>query len=73
MLVDTDVLIWYLRGHGKAAQYLDTLATFGLSVVTYMELVQGCRNKDEMSRLKKDLAARQATILPITEAFLSAP
>jgi hypothetical protein len=33
-----------------------------------MELVQGCRSKEELARLKKDFAARQAAVLPITEA-----
>ena len=37
MLVDTDVLIWYLRGHQGAAQFLDGLAELALSA-TYMEL-----------------------------------
>lgn len=67
MLVDTDVLIWYLRGHLKAAQTLDSLADLHLSAVTYMELVQGCRNKQELERLKKDLALRKVAILPISE------
>ncbi len=42
MLVDTDVLIWYLRGHEKAARFLDSLRELTLSAVTWMELVQGC-------------------------------
>jgi len=67
MLVDTDVLIWYLRGHLKAAQTLDSLVDLHLSAVTYMELVQGCRDKQELERLKKDLAHRKAAILPISE------
>jgi predicted nucleic acid-binding protein len=45
MLVDTDVLIWYLRGHMGAAGFLDMLPKLALSAVTYMELVQGCRNR----------------------------
>ena len=69
MLVDSDVLIWYLRGHAKAAQFLNDLPTLRLSVVTYMELVQGCRNKEELSWLQRDLAARQAKLVPITEAI----
>jgi predicted nucleic acid-binding protein len=69
MLVDTDVLIWYLRGYPKAAQFLDGLAVLRLSAVSYMELVQGCRNKEELSRLKKDLSIRDAAVLPITEAI----
>lgn len=69
MLVDTDVLIWYLRGQEKAAQFLNALPALTLSAVNYMELVQGCRSKDELARLKKDLAARKARVLPITEAI----
>jgi predicted nucleic acid-binding protein len=40
MLVDTDVLIWYLRGHEEAARFLDSLPTLRLSAVTYMELLR---------------------------------
>jgi predicted nucleic acid-binding protein len=69
MLVDTDVLIWYLRGQEKAAQFLNTLPEITLSAVNYMELVQGCRSKDELTRLKKDLDSRKAQILPITESI----
>jgi hypothetical protein len=45
MLVDSDVLIWYLRGHEGAARFLDDPPELALSAVTYMELVQGCRNR----------------------------
>jgi len=69
MLVDTDVLIWYLRGHEAAARFLDSLQELKLSAVTWMELVQGCRNRLELERLKKDLNRRQAVILPVTEAI----
>jgi len=69
MLVDTDVLIWYLRGHEGAAKFLDSLTELRFSAVTWMELVQGCRNRQELDRLKKDVSRRQATVLPITEAI----
>lgn len=69
MLVDTDVLIWYLRGHEKAAWYLESLREPKLSAVTWRELVQGCRNRQELERLKKDLSQRQAVTLPITESI----
>ncbi|MBK6974920.1 MAG: type II toxin-antitoxin system VapC family toxin [Sterolibacteriaceae bacterium] len=69
MLIDSDVLIWYLRGHAKAAQFLDALPGFTVSAVSYMELVQGCRKGEELSRLKKDFAARGVDMLPITEAI----
>lgn len=67
MLVDTDVLIWYLRGNVHALRRLDQLAKPSLSVVSYMELVQGVRDKRELDVLKKMLAGRAATLLPVTE------
>jgi predicted nucleic acid-binding protein len=69
MLVDSDVLIWYLRGLPKAAQFLDTLPAIRLSAVSYMELVQGMRSKREIDALKADLDQRHAGILPITETI----
>ena len=40
MLIDTDVLIWNLRGNTKAAERLDHAGGFVLSAVSYMELIQ---------------------------------
>lgn len=69
MLVDADILIWYLCGYHKGAHFLSRLAALKLSVVAYMELVQGMRDNAELSRLGKDLKQRKVTILPITEAI----
>jgi hypothetical protein len=41
MLVDTDVLIWNLRGNVRAADRLDAMPGFQVSAVTYMALVPG--------------------------------
>lgn len=68
MLVDTDVLIWHLRGYPQATRRLDQLVSFTLSAVSYLEVLQGMRNKAEMVAVKKMLERRQATLLPITEA-----
>ena len=66
MLIDTDVLVWMTRGHLGAAQRLGQLLPWKLSAVTYMELVQGCRNKTELTKLKKGLAYSQAQIVALT-------
>ena len=70
MLVDTDVLIWHLRGYSKATQRLDQLPKLILSAVTYMELVQGMRNRSELLALQKSLAMRQAERLSLTSAII---
>lgn len=69
LLIDTDVLIWFTRGHQGAAQRLQTLAPWCISVVTYIELAQGCRDRGELARLKKGLAARQTRLLQLTPAI----
>lgn len=69
MLVDTDVLIWYLRGQARAGEALDAVSGLAISAVNYMELVQGCRNKDELVQIKREFAAREARIYPITESI----
>jgi hypothetical protein len=69
MLVDTDVLIWHLRGYPKATQRLDQLPKLTLSAVTYLELLQGMRNRSEQRALQKSLALRQADRLPLTPAI----
>ena len=67
MLFDTDVLIWVLRGNAKAAQAVDKCAQRSLSVVTYMELLQGARNKAEIRAIKSFLADMRFAALPLTE------
>ncbi len=67
MLIDTDVLIWYMRGNEKAYQIVEDLNNFFISVVTYMELVQGLRNKKELSQLRKALHGWNTQILYVSE------
>lgn len=69
LLVDTDVLIWYLRGNASAARTLDSLDAPLLSAVTYMELAQGCRDKRELLLLQKDLGRRRAEVMPIDKSI----
>lgn len=68
MLIDSDVLVWVTRGNVRAAQKVQEINPWRISAVTYIELAQGCRDKAELARLKKGLAARNAEIVPITPA-----
>ena len=67
MLIDTDVLIWYLKGNENAYQTIENSSSFFISVVTYIELVQGMRNKKELNNLRKALYIWNAKILYISE------
>ena len=67
MVIDTDVLVWYMKGNEKAFNTIENLDNFFISVVTYMELVQGMRNKDELNSLRKALHGWNAKILYISE------
>jgi len=67
VLVDTDVLIWYLRGDKKAYELIHSLSNICISSVTYMELVQGMRNKDELRTLQKTLRQWNVKTIYINE------
>jgi len=66
-MIDTDVLIWYMRGNIKAKEVIEKLNGFFISVVTYMELVQGMRNKSELTLLRSALRKWDVKILFINE------
>ena len=67
MVIDTDVLIWYMRGNKKAYQLIENSNNFFISVITYMELVQGLRNKKELTQLRKALHGWKTQILYVSE------
>lgn len=67
MLFDTDVLIWYLRGNTKAARRIDEAPDRHLSVVSYMELLQGARSRREVKVLKSFLVDVGLRLLPLSE------
>lgn len=71
MLIDTDVLIWYLRGSRKACNVIESEKAFFLSVVTYIELVQGMRNKKELDCFRKSLRNWDTQVLYISEEISS--
>jgi predicted nucleic acid-binding protein len=66
LLIDTDVLIEYLRGRGEAVGYLESLtADLYLSVISVAELFSGVKSEDEAKSLEQLLQA--FVILPVTE------
>ena len=71
MLVDTDVLIWYMRGNPRSYKLIENLNGFCISVVTYIELVQGMRNKRELIELRKAIRNWNCKIIHINEEISS--
>jgi len=67
MIIDTDVLIWYMRGNEKALSIIKENIPFDISVITYMELIQGMRNKRELEILKKYLKNWNVNIVQIND------
>lgn len=67
MLFDTDVLIWFLRGSAKAAKAIDAEQERFISIVTYMELVQGARSRQELRQIKSFLAAAEFQVVPLSD------
>ena len=69
LLIDTDVLIWYMRGNESAYGAIEGNLPFSISVVTYIELVQGMRNKDELNCLRKTLKDWETKTIYISEGI----
>lgn len=65
MIIDTDVIIWELKGNIKAQKIIHENTPFNISVVTYIELVQGMRDKREMNSFIKQLSKWDVKILQI--------
>ena len=59
-------MIWAFRGSGKALDAIDAASTRSISAVTYMELLQGVRNKAEMRSMKRFLSTLGFATLPVT-------
>jgi predicted nucleic acid-binding protein len=67
MLIDSDVFIWALKGHPKAIKLLDESENLEISVIAYMEIIQGARGKSELQTFDKYLKRLQIRTLHINE------
>jgi predicted nucleic acid-binding protein len=67
LIIDTDVLIWELRGNTKAQKTIHENIPFNVSVVTYIEIVQGMRNKSELRSLIRQLSKWEVNIIQINK------
>jgi predicted nucleic acid-binding protein len=67
MIYDTDILIWVQRGNEKAAKLIEKDEEKYLSILSYMELLQGAKNMTHHKYVKDFISEFEFSILPLTE------
>jgi predicted nucleic acid-binding protein len=67
MMFDTDILIWVQRGNEKAAKLIDNDADRQLSIFSYMELLQGAKDKRQQQYVSSFIRDFGFSVLPLTE------
>ena len=63
----TDILIWIQRGNRKAARMVAKDDDKALSIQSYMELLQGARDKDEQNVIRDFVYGFDFSVLPLSE------
>ena len=71
MIIDTDVLIWYLRGNPLAGLFVEDHIPFSVSAITYMELVQGMRDKEEFRKFQRQFKKWKTEVVHIDQEISS--
>jgi predicted nucleic acid-binding protein len=67
VIFDTDILIWVQRGNRNAARLIDNVEDRYLSIQSYMELLQGAKNKLQHKNVKDFISDFGFSVLPLSE------
>jgi len=67
MVFNTDILIWVERGNEKAARLIEKDEDRYLSIQSYMELLQGAKNKTHHKYVKDFISKFEFSVFPLTE------
>jgi predicted nucleic acid-binding protein len=70
ILVDADIMVDIMRRHPPAVAWLDVLGTevVGIPGLVAMELLQGCRNREEQPRSRSRVDRATATGSTVAQA-----
>ncbi|HEX5481589.1 MAG TPA: PIN domain-containing protein [Terriglobia bacterium] len=70
MIFDSDVLIEFLAKNPAAAERISSIShqDRNLSVISYLEVLYGCRNKQELQEFQQFIAATFAEVIPLNES-----
>ena len=66
MIFDTDIFIWIQRGSVKAARLLENCNERFIAVQTYMELMQGAKNKTRLAQTRRFLKDFNIRVIPLS-------
>jgi predicted nucleic acid-binding protein len=69
VLFDTDVLIWFLRGDGKAAELMTSRPDRAVSIISLMELLQGARSRTEVKVIRRFLTEGGFRVIVANESI----
>jgi predicted nucleic acid-binding protein len=67
ILIDSDVLIWYIRGNRNAQNAINNNIPFKISVINYVEVIQGMRDEKELKSFQKCLKKWLVDIIQINK------
>jgi len=65
LIFDTDVMIWSIKGNKEAANIIMRAGSRRISAVTYMELVKGASDKDDLRDIKAFINENGFEIIPV--------
>jgi predicted nucleic acid-binding protein len=69
VIFDTDVLIWLLRGDANAIHLIESTPGKMISIVTFMELIQGLRSKSDIRAIRQLLQEWRFTVAPLSDSI----
>ncbi len=67
MLFDTDIFIWVQRGNVRAARLIDRTPERYVSVLSFIELLQGASNRKQQRVVNDFLSSYGFVVLPLSE------
>ncbi len=69
MIFDTDILVWVHRGHPDAAEFVNRvpLEDRNLSAISYLELLYGARDGNDLRNVQRMVTDLFAEAVPISE------
>jgi predicted nucleic acid-binding protein len=69
VLFDSDIIIWVLRGHAGAAAAVQRATQRAVSLMTYLELVEGALDRQDLNLTRALLLDNEIAILPLSESI----